>query len=119
MTQKIALLSLSIAATAALAAERFVGAAGAYATAGGNAFGVTATEAKVGELVNTDVLGTAVATAGGVIAKNAYVQVGSDGKAVTHTTGVAVAQALQGAAADGDRIEVLLIQNAPSAAPAG
>lgn len=119
MTQKIALLSLSIAATAALAGERFVGAAGAYATAAGNTFGVTITEAKVGDLVNTDVLGTSVVTAGGAIAKNAYVQVGSDGKAVALTTGVAVAQALQAAAADGDRIEVLLIQNAPTPAPAG
>lgn len=119
MTQKIALLSLSVAATAALAAERFIGAGGAYATAAGNAFGVTATQAKVGELVSADVLGTTVVTAGGVIAKNAYVQVGSDGKAVTHTTGVAVGQSLQAAAADGDRIEVLLIQNAPTPAPAG
>jgi len=116
MTQKISLLTLTVAASAALIAERCVTAAGAYATAAGNALGVTTTQAAIGELVGVDVLGTAVATAGGAIAKNAYVEVGSDGKVVTHAGGVAVGQALQAAAADGDRIEVLLIPNAPAGA---
>lgn len=116
MTQKISLLTLSIAATAVVAAERFVTAAGAYPSAGGNAFGVATTKAAIGELFGADVLGTSVATAGAAIAKNAYVQIGSDGKVVTHAAGVAVAQALQAASADGDRIELLLIPNAPSGA---
>lgn len=116
MTQKISLLTLSIAATAAVIAERFVTAAGAYPTAAGNALGVATTKAAIGDLFGVDVLGTAVATAGAAIAKNAYVQIGSDGKVVTRAAGVAVGQALQAAAADGDRIEVLLIPNAPSGA---
>jgi hypothetical protein len=114
MTQKISIFSLAIVASAAIEAERFVGADGAYATAAGTSVGVSTTKAAaVGERFNADVLGTTIVTAGGVIAKNAYLQVGANGKAVTRTAGVSVAQALQAAAADGDRIEVLLIPNAP------
>lgn len=114
MTQKISLLTLTIAASAVLAAERCVTAAGAYAAAGGNAFGVATTKAAIGEQLGVDVLGTAVATAGALVAKNAYLQVGVDGKLITRTSGVVVAQALQAAGADGDRFEVLLIPNAPT-----
>ena len=56
-------------------------------------------------------MGTAVVTAGAAIAKDAAVEVGTAGKAVTKSTGVTVARALQAAAADGDRIEVMLIPN--------
>lgn len=111
MTQKISLLTLTAIATGALAAERFTTAAGAYPAAGANAFGVTNTSAAIGDRVAVDVIGTSVATAGAPVAANAYLQVGTDGKAITRTTGVTVAQALQAAAADGDRIEVLLISN--------
>lgn len=111
MTQKNPLLTLTAIATAALAAERFVTAAGAYPAAGANAFGVTNTSAASGARVAVDVIGTTVVTAGAAIAANAYLQVGPTGKAVTRTTGVTVAQALQAASADGDRIEVLLISN--------
>lgn len=113
MTQKISLLTLSIAASAALEPERFVTVAGAYPAAAGNAFGVSTTKAAIGEQLGVDVAGTAIVTAGGAIAKNAYIDVGANGKAVTHAAGKVVAQALQAAAADGDRIEVLLIPNAP------
>lgn len=113
MTQKISILTLSIAAAAAIAAERFVTTAGAYAAAAGNADGVSQTEAAIGDLFAMDAAGTAVVTAGGAIAKDAYVEVGADGKAVTRTAGIAVGKALQAAAADGDRIEVLLIPNGP------
>lgn len=115
MTQKISVLSISLLAAAALTAERFVSAAGTVATAAGNAIGVTCTSAEIGDLVATDVLGTAVVTAGGAIAKGAAIQVGADGKAVTQAAGVTVAWALQAATADGDRIEVLLVSNGPAA----
>ncbi|MDN5925043.1 MAG: DUF2190 domain-containing protein [Xanthomonadales bacterium] len=114
MSQKISILTLSFVASAALEAERFVTAAGAYATSAGNAGGVSATEAASGVLFAADVLGTAVVTAGAAVAKHAYVQVGTDGKAITQAAGIAVAQALEAAAADGDSIEVLLIPNAPA-----
>lgn len=113
MTQSHSILTLSIAAAVAIAANRFVTTAGQYATADGNADGVSRSDAAIGDLFPADILGTAVITAGGAIAKDAYVEVGASGKAVTHTTGVAVAKALQASAADGDRIEVLLIPNAP------
>lgn len=111
MSQKHSLFALSILAAAAFTAERFVTAAGAVATAAGNAVGVTATDAAVGELAPVDVIGTAVVTAGAAIAKGAHVEVGAAGKAVTLAAGKAVGVALEAAAADGDRIEVLLIPN--------
>lgn len=114
MTQKISLLTLAVTAAAALLAERFVGADGNYATAAGNTFGVTNTDGAIGDRVPTDVIGTAIVTAGGAFDAGDYVQVGANGKAVVQAAGIAVAQALQAAAADGDRVEVLLLQNAPA-----
>lgn len=111
MAQKISLLSLSIAAAVALTAERFVTAAGAVAGAAGNAVGVASTDAAIGELCPVDVLGTAVITAGAAIAKGAAIEVGAAGKGVTLAAGKKVAVALEAAAADGDRIEALLIPN--------
>lgn len=113
MTQKISLLTLAVVAAAALEAERVVSAAGNYATAGGNAFGVTNTKGAIGERVPVDVLGTTIATAGAAFSKDAYLEVGTSGKLIAQDEGVAVAQALQAAAADGDRVEVLWIPNAP------
>ena len=117
MTQKLSLLTLAVIAAVALEAERAVTAGGAYAAAGGNAFGMTNTKGAIGERVPTDVLGTTIGTAGAAFAKDAYLQVGTNGKLITKTTGIAVAQALQAATADGDRVEVLWIQNAPAASP--
>jgi hypothetical protein len=111
MTQKIPVLSIAIAATAAITAERFITATGAVATAAGNAIGVATTGAAIGDQVNTDVLGTSVVMAGAAIAKGAAIEVGTAGKAVTKASGVTVARALQAATADGDRIEVALIPN--------
>lgn len=111
--QKLSLLTLAITAAVALEAERFVGADGNYATAAGNAFGVSTTAGAVGDRVPTDVIGTTVVTAGGVFDAGDYLDVGATGKAVVHAAGKVVAQALQAAAADGDRVEVLLIPNAP------
>ena len=91
-------------------------AGGATATAGGNAIGVSESDAASGELFPTIALGTGIVVAGGAIAKDAYVEVGAAGKAITQDTGAAVAVALQAATADGDRIEVLLIPNAPAPA---
>ncbi|MFC3716810.1 capsid cement protein [Luteimonas soli] len=117
MSQKHSLLTLTILAAAALTAQRFVTTAGAVATAAGNADGVAATDAAIGDLVPVDVAGTAVVTAGAAIAAGAYVQVGTDGKAITQASGgAAVGKALEAASADGDPIEILLIPNAPTIA---
>lgn len=113
MTQKTPVLTLSVAAAAALAAERFVTASGAYAAARGGAFGVTATLATAaGERIPVDVLGTTVATAGGAFAADTPLAVGANGKVVAaEALDVIVARALQAATADGDRVEVFLIPN--------
>jgi uncharacterized ParB-like nuclease family protein len=110
-TQNISLLSLPVAAAVALTAKRFVTLGGAVAAAAGAAGGVTRSDAAAGTLTTVDVLGTAVVTAGGAIAKHAYVEVGANGKAVTKAAGKVVAQALEAASGDGADIEVLLIQS--------
>lgn len=112
MTQKIELLTLSLKATGAITAERFVTAAGVIATAGGAAVGVSASDAAVGELFPANVGGTAIVVASAAIAVGAALQVATGGKAVTKSTGTLVAIALQAASADGDRIEVLPIPSA-------
>lgn len=113
MTSKVSLLTLTVIATAAITAERFITTAGAVATAAGNADGVSNTDAAIGERFPADVLGTTIVTAGAAIAANAYVEVGSAGKAITRASGKAVGKALQAATADGDRIRVLLLPNGP------
>ncbi len=113
MSQNIALLTLSVKATAALVANRFVSPAGGVAAAGGNTYGVTRSNAAIGELAPVDVLGTTQVVAGGGIAAGASIQVGADGKALTADTGKVVARAAPGssATADGDVLEVILIPN--------
>lgn len=112
--QNISLLALTVVAAATAIGQRFVTGGGALATAAGNALGVAQGDASViGERVSVDTLGTALVVAGGAIAANAAIEVGTGGKAVTKTTGIAVARAAPGAtaAADGDVIEVILIPN--------
>lgn len=111
MSQKISILTLSIVAAAALTAQRFVSSTGAVATAAANALGVADADTAQGDQVPVQVLGTAIVTAGGGIAKGARVEVGAAGKAVTLAAGKAVGIALEVANADGDAIEVLLIPN--------
>lgn len=113
MSKKIALLNLSVLATAALIAERFVGFDGATAAAGAGAYGVATTDGASGDLVAVDVQGTTIVTAGAPIAAGAQIQVGSAGKAITKAAGIAVGRLAPGAvaAADGDRVEVILIPN--------
>jgi len=109
-TQNISLMSLTVAASATIEAHRFVTAAGVQAAAGGNALGVSRTEANVGEGVAADVIGTAIVEAEAAVAVDDPIEVGADGKAKVQSGGVTVARALQAAANAGDLIEVLLIQ---------
>lgn len=120
MSQQISVLNLSIKASAALVANRFVTAGGAYPSKGASAIGVTQTEAADGDYVAVDVLGTAVVEAGAAVAANAYVESDASGKAITQVVttggGIAVGVALEAASAAGDLIEVLLVSNAPQTA---
>lgn len=115
MSQMISVLDLTEQATAAVTAERFVQ-SGQHAAAAGRALGVSRADAAIGQHIPVTVLGTAVVSAAAAIAKDALLEVAANGQAITRavapaTPGVAVARALQAAAAPGDRIEVLLIQN--------
>lgn len=106
------LLTLTIAAAAALSANRFVTAGGAVPSANGNAVGVTRTSAgAAGDLVPVDAVGTAMVEASAAISAGAAVATTNDGRAVTFSTGVTVGRALTAATAAGQLIEVLLIQN--------
>jgi hypothetical protein len=108
------LFTLPVTAGAPVLAERAVGADGQHAAAGGRMLGIARSGAATGEKFPVDVIGSAIATAGDVVWPGDELQVGSDGKLVTRTTGVGVALAL-GTARDGDRFEVLLL---PSGTPA-
>jgi len=111
-TPAISLLCLTRTAGAALAANRFIEADGTYPTAGGPALGVTRTAAATGDLVPTDVLGTAVVESGGAVAIGP-VKVDASGRVVTHdSTNTKVGIALNTAAAAGEQVEVFLIPNA-------
>ena len=108
--QAIPLLSLTIAATATLTAERFVTFAGAVPAAGASVFGVARHAAVASELVAVDVQGTAIVEAGAAIAKGDTLKVDGTGAVITWaTSGAKVGIALQAASGTGQFIEVLLL----------
>jgi Uncharacterized conserved protein (DUF2190) len=111
----ISVLTLTVIASAAVAANRFVTDAGAYPAAGGLALGTTRTSGAIGDAVPVDVMGTALVEASAAIAVGAGVQTLVDGRAVTLTSGTALGRALTSAAAAGEVIEVLLTPAAQSA----
>lgn len=111
----ISILTLSVIATTAALASRFLTTAGAYPAAGGLPLGVNKADAVVGAPTPVDVLGTTLVQAGGVIAIDAAVMVGADGQAVAHDGDGdkhAIGRALSAAAAEGDVIEILLVPGA-------
>jgi len=107
----IALLTVGITATATITQNQAITAAGAVASAAGNAIGFANVAAASGQRVPTTVVGTALAIAGAAITNGAAIEVGSAGKVVTRSAGITIGRALQAAAADGDVIEVLIINN--------
>lgn len=111
--QNISLLTLTIAATGAIAADRFVTPAGAQAGAGANVIGsARSAAAAAGDKIPVDVLGTAVVEAGAAVAAGATVASDASGRAITWASGAKVGIALQAAGAAGEFIEVLLVPNA-------
>jgi hypothetical protein len=108
----IPLLTLGVVLTGTVAQFGPVTAAGAPATAAGNAVGFSRVAGVSGERVPVDALGTAIAVAGAAIAAGALVEVHTTvSQVVTKSAGVAIGRALTAAAAAGDQIEVLLIPN--------
>jgi hypothetical protein len=108
--QKYAVMTHTIQATAAIERHRFVDLTGAYATAAGAAFGVSTTEAGIGDQLAVDCLGSSIVEASGAISAGGAIEVGANGVAVAASSGTVVARALQDAA-DGDLIEVFIIPN--------
>lgn len=111
--QAHALLTLTVALTGTVAANRFVTVAGAQAGADANTLGVACTAGGSGDKIPVDVLGTAVVEAGAAVSAGATLETDASGCAVTWaTSGPKVAIALEEATAAGQLIEVLLIPNA-------
>ena len=105
----IALLSLPVTASAALAPFRGVTAAGAYPTAGAGIRGATRTAANPGDLVTADIVGTALMEAAGTCTLGGPLMVDVTGRVLDKTsTNVVVGYALTGTTTAGAVIEVLL-----------
>ena len=78
--QAISILALTIAATAAVAANRFVNPQGAQVVADANAIGVARAPAAIGEQMTVDVQGTALVETGAAITKGATRESGALGR---------------------------------------
>lgn len=114
MSQKIALLSLTVIAAAALTANTFVTAGGTVAAAAGDAHGVVVADAAIGDLVAVDVLGTSTVVAAAAIVVGDRVEVAAGGKATPLAAGIPVGRAVSKAAV-GELVEVLLFQGSTAA----
>lgn len=112
--QSIALLTLTITAAGAIAANRFVTPLGAQAGADANAIGVSrVAAAAVGEKIPVDMIGTTTVEAGAAIAAGATLKSDATGRAITWAAaGGRLAIALEAASAAGEFIEILFIPNA-------
>lgn len=110
-TQSVSILALTKTAAAAITANRFITPTGGVPAAGANTGGVSRNAAASGDLFTADVLGTATVEASAAINDGAAIETTNDGRAVTQSTGVVCARALEAAGAAGDLIEVLLIAN--------
>lgn len=112
MKGKFSVVTLTIAAAATVAANRFVLATGALPVAGGPALGVTRHAGVAGDLLPVDCVGTAIVQAAGVIAVGAACKVDATGQVLAWDLGSKVGMALSAAGAAGELIEILLIPNA-------
>lgn len=112
MNPSLSTLALTVIASAALANNRAVNQAGAYPAAGGLAFGITRSDAAIGDPTPVDVQGTAIVTAGAAFSKDVALMVGTNGKLIAHDNDGdkhAVARSMEAATADGQLVEVLLV----------
>lgn len=110
--QSIPVLTLTVVASGAIVANRFVTPLNDQAVADENTLGVSRTAAADGEACPVDVIGTTTVEAGAVVAAGASLKSDASGRAITWaTSGAKVGIALSAAAAAGDLIEVLLVPN--------
>ncbi len=114
MKQGHSLLTLTILAVSAIAAHRFIGVDGDLPADGGNAYGVTRSDAGAGDLAPIDVAGTTVVETAGAIGAGGLIETDDEGLAVALSEGKAVARMAPGQAAalgPGEFVEVILIPN--------
>lgn len=97
--QNINLLTLAILATGVVRPCRFVTFAGAEAGANGDAFGVSQSAAAIGEMIPTDVIGTAIVEAGAAFSGGDYLSSDSQGRAIKATAAGITSAVVAGAAA--------------------
>lgn len=111
----IPLLTLTVIASVALANNRAVNQAGAMPAAGALAFGITRSDAAIGDPTPVDVMGTAIAEAGAAFNRDVPLMVGNDGKLIAHDGDGdkhAIARSLEASTGDGAMVEVLLTPHA-------
>jgi hypothetical protein len=106
-TEKV-LLTVTVAATAALARFRLVNFAGGVPAAGERALGAAVTNFDAGEQAGVAVRGELLLEAGAAVALGTPVQSDDLGRVVPLTSGVQAGVARDAAAAAGDIIRVLL-----------
>ncbi|WJY18684.1 DUF2190 family protein [Alteriqipengyuania flavescens] len=102
------LLSLTLTASAAVIAHRFVAIGGSHAGAAADALGVADYAAEPDEAFAVTVHGTQTVEAGGAFNAGDKLEVGADGKAVALAAGEPVAKAMEDSAGDGSLVTVLL-----------
>jgi hypothetical protein len=98
-TQNTSIFTLSILATAVIAACRFVTHAGAHAGVAGAAIGVSRSAAAEDAYVPVDVIGTVVVESGAAVAVGDLVQSDSTGRAITATASSLKQAVISGGAA--------------------
>ena len=107
------LSTVSLTATGAIAANRFVTPAGAQAGADANALGVSRTAAAIGEVIPVDSNGYCIVEAGAAIAAGATIKSDASGRAITWvTSGARLGIAMAAASGAGYYIEAQMIPNA-------
>jgi hypothetical protein len=96
----------SIAATTAIAKQRFVNYVGGQATDGQAVLGVAGDDVVIGEQTPVKTRGWIVVTAGAAVAVGANVQSDAQGRAITLAAGQNAGRALDAATAAGQLIRV-------------
>lgn len=99
MSQNIAILTLTLVATAVVRACRFTTFAGAESGANGDIFGVSQSAAAIGEAYAVDCIGTALVEAGAAFAAGDYLASDSQGRAIKASAGGITTAVVAGAAA--------------------
>ncbi|TNC80705.1 MAG: DUF2190 domain-containing protein [Oleiphilus sp.] len=102
---------ITVTANGVLIANRFVGADKAQAGAGANTLGVAMHPAEDGDDATIETLGVVSVETGASVTIDSLVESDASGRAVDQSAGEAVGRALDGSAAAGEFVRVLLIRN--------